>query len=53
MAVLKLLEQAQAVWMLMLAVNKKELCRTYIQLSSEIPARPQWDQMGPRQHIDT
>ena len=50
---LKLLEQAQAVWMLMLAVNKKELCRTNIQLSSEISTRPQWDQMGPWQHIDT
>lgn len=39
MARLKLLEQAQPVWMLMLAVNKKELCRTNIQLSSEISTR--------------
>lgn len=36
---LKLLEQAQAVWMLMLAVNKKEPCRTNIQLSSEISTK--------------
>lgn len=53
MARLKLLEGAQAVWMLMLAVNKKESCRTNIQLSSEISTRSQWDQKGPWQHIDT
>lgn len=53
MARLKLLEQAQAVWMLKLAVNTKELCRTNVQLSSEIQIRAQWDRMGPWQHIDT
>lgn len=50
---LKLSEQIQAVWMLMLPVNKKEQCRTDIQLSSEISTGPQWDQMGPWQRIDT
>lgn len=50
---LNVLEQDQAVWMLMLAANKKEPCRTNTQLSSEISARPQWDQMGLWQHIGT
>lgn len=47
------MEQTQVLWMLMLAVNKEELCRTNMQLSCEISTRPQWDQMGPWQHIDT
>lgn len=53
MARLKLSEQMQAVWMLMLPVNKKEQFRTDVQLSSEISTGPQWDQMGPWQCIDT
>lgn len=53
MARLKLSEQMQAVWMLMLPVNKKEQFRTDVQLSSEISTGPQWDQMGPWQRIDT
>lgn len=53
MARLELSEQMQAVWMLMLPVNKKEQFRTDVQLSSEISTGPQWDQMGPWQRIDT
>lgn len=53
MAKLRLLEQTQVLWMLMLTVNKDELCRTNMQLSCEISTRPQWDQMGPWQHTDT
>lgn len=53
LARLRLLEQTQVLWMLMLVVNKEELCRTNMQLSCEISTRPQWDQMGPWQHIDT
>lgn len=53
MARLKLSEQMQAVWMLMLPVNKKEQFRTDVQLSSEISTGPQWDQMGLWQRIDT
>lgn len=53
MARLKLLEQTQAVWMLMMPVNKKEPYGTGIQLSSEISTRPRWDPTGPWQRIDT
>lgn len=53
MAKLRLLEQTGVLWMLMLAVNKEELCRTNMQLSCEISTRPQWDQMGLWQHTDT
>lgn len=53
MARLKLLEQTQAVWMLMMPVNKKEPYGTGVQLSSEISTRPRWDPTGPWQRIDT